>query len=82
MAKREKVLVSERAILARINRKLAKDQEVLRKCRRDNRSYHQLGDYYRIDVRCNGVVEMDVPLETIAKDLEVLKPWEEIAFEE
>jgi len=47
--------ISERALVARINRVLAKDNEVLRTCRYDSRSFSTLGRYYIIDLYRNVV---------------------------
>jgi len=74
-----RTLVTVRALVARINRKLAKGQEVLRKCRGDSRFIHDLGDYYVVDVKRNVVVDRDVELETYARALLVLRQSEKVA---
>jgi hypothetical protein len=35
-----------------------------------------LGDFYRIDTRINGIVETDVDLEAFGRKLGVLAAWE------
>ena len=37
-----------------------------------------VGDYYVIDYRRNFVVQKDVDIEDLARELGVLKPWEEL----
>lgn len=64
----KKKAVTQRALMQRINRALAKDGETLRSDRR--------GGYMRIDLSRNSVIEMDVDLAEIAAKLSVLKPWE------
>ncbi len=74
----QKVKVSERAIVARISRALAKEGEALRRCRRDSRSYSTLGDYYVIDINRNFVTSTDIDLEKWAREMKVLQAWEEM----
>ena len=71
-----KVKVSERALLARINRVLAKQDQKLIKCR--ERSVRDLGDYYAINVPRNVIIKKDVKLEDIGHRLAVIKPYEEL----
>lgn len=75
----QKVPVSDRALLARINRKLAAGDEVLKRCREDSRSYYQLGDYYLVDLNSNGIVRMNCDLEVEGRKLGVLNKWEVLA---
>jgi hypothetical protein len=72
--KRE-VAISERALVARINRKLAPDLEQLHKSRRLD-----VGDYYLVDHRINGVIGKDVDVEALARELGVIKEWEKVAW--
>lgn len=71
--------VSERALLARINRKLAAKGEVMRKIPEASRWVSILGYYYVVDVGLNFIIRKDVGLEAEAHDLGVLKPGEEVA---
>jgi hypothetical protein len=41
---------TEGARLARLNRKLAHQDTIIRKCRRDSRDYLTLGDYYAVGI--------------------------------
>jgi hypothetical protein len=70
-----KVPVSRVALMARINRKLAKDDEVLR-ASRGMQAHLDVGDFYIVDVRINGVVGKDVDPVALARKLGVLSAWE------
>lgn len=74
----EKVKVRERALIGRINRKLAKMDSKLKTCRESSPSYSTLGRYYVVDVNRNFVQDHDVDLEALGRDLGVLKGYEEI----
>ena len=73
----QKVPVSERALLARLNRKLAKDDRKV--CRSSPRDRHIQGEFYLVDVHINGVIGYDVSLENLGHELGVLKGWEELS---
>ncbi len=64
----KKVAVTQRALVQRINRALAKEGEILRSDRR--------GGYMRIDLSRDSVIEMDVDLAAVGKKLSVIKAWE------
>jgi hypothetical protein len=70
-----KVPVSERAVMQRINRLLAKDGEMLKKSR-PSKFHNRLGDFYRLDVQHNAIIEMNVNLEALAQEKNVLAKWE------
>jgi hypothetical protein len=69
-----KIPVSRRAIVQRIGRKLADKRVQLCKNRHED-------TYYLVDMRRNRVVEQIIDLEEKARELEVLRPWEEEADE-
>ncbi len=69
-----KLPVSRRAIVQRINRKLTGKPVQLCKNRQED-------TYYLIDTRRNRILEQIVDLEEKARELEVLRPWEEEADE-
>lgn len=76
-----KVPVSERALFARISRKLATEDEILKKTRpsRHGGLTHaqlDLGDYYTIATRLNVVCRKDVDLEDLGREIGVLADWE------
>ena len=77
MSNQATVPVSERAIIARINRKLRPDLIQLKKLRGD-RWLSDLGRYYLID-GSNHVAGTDIDLAEYATELGVLKPWERLA---
>ncbi|HZW66589.1 MAG TPA: hypothetical protein VFF23_12925 [Hanamia sp.] len=60
--------LSQRALIARINRKLAHQHEVLRKSRQ-RLGYNELGDFYVIDFRRGFIVSKDVKIENLAVEL-------------
>jgi hypothetical protein len=76
---REKVTISERALLARINRKLKPDMEQLRKAH-GVRARLDVGDFYVVNHRINGVTMKDVDVEKLARELGVLKEWEKVSW--
>jgi hypothetical protein len=66
--------VSLRAVIERLNRKLAKKQQSLHKSRRD-------GLYFGVDNRLNTVVQRGITreaLEAMAREWGALRPWEEM----
>jgi hypothetical protein len=70
-----KVPVCRRALVVRINRKLAGSGEMLRAAR-GARLRRELGRFYRVDTRRNCLVEKNVDLEQFARKLRSLKAWE------
>jgi hypothetical protein len=79
--KLQKLKVSERALFARINRKIHDDDLMLRRCRASSRDYHNLGDFYLVNWRINGVAGYHVDLETYGREVGALKDYEELAEE-
>ena len=76
---RTKVKVSRRAVEARVKRALAKEDELLKKCREDSRWYSDLGRYYIIDIRFSAIVRKNEDLEDLARELRVLREYEELS---
>jgi hypothetical protein len=77
-----KAAVSERALIARINRRLRPNFEAVRRCRPDSHAYGDLGDYYVVDTNRNalGRHRMDrAELETYGRAIGCLKQWEKLA---
>ena len=74
MVRSNKVPVTTRAVLQRINRRLGADDEMVKKSR--GAGAYALGDYYRIDVAKNFVVEKHVDPEALARRLGVLADYE------
>ena len=74
-----KKAVSERALLARINRKLAKDDQKLLKCRADTRAHTELGDWYIVRQSTNSVEAVQVDLEQLAQELKCIRSFEALS---
>ena len=73
---------SERAVQARINRKL-KGGSVIKKCRRGKGwTYHDLGDYYEIDRMTSSVIATHIDLEEYARELGCLADYESMEVAE
>ncbi|MGD0115622.1 MAG: hypothetical protein ABSC13_06425 [Dehalococcoidia bacterium] len=73
------VPVSRRALVQRINRKLALNGEALRKGR--GRWADEMG-YYIIDVNGNLLVAKDCDLVALGRELGVLRGWESVDWSE
>lgn len=72
--------ITQRALLARINRTLRPEGDCVRACPERSRSrFHSLGRYYRIDFRRNFLVEAHLDLEACGRDLKVLRDDELLA---
>ncbi len=77
VGKSAQVVVSERALILRLNRVLARDGRVLKKARGWNAIQH-LGALYVLDIYRNVVVDQDVDLEDMAKEYRVLQKFERL----
>lgn len=88
---RQKVPVSARAVLQRINRKLGKQDWPEKVCKA--RAYYDgdgrgpypdpnMGEYYRVDIERNFLTYTHVNIEELGRELEVLAPYEALAEEE
>jgi hypothetical protein len=69
--------VSERNLIRRINRRLANEQESLRKTR-GTRWWSYLGDYYIEDCYRNTIVAQHVNPEKLGRQLDVLRDNEQV----
>ena len=74
------VPVTMRALVQRINRALAQDDEALKKTR-GARAIQELGDYYVLDFNRNALVEKDVDPEEFGRELGVLQDYERLVKE-
>jgi hypothetical protein len=74
------VALSPAAVLKRVNRRLARDLEVLRK-NRGGPYMERYGDWLRIDLNHNSLIGSTDDLEAFARDLGVLQAWERLATE-
>lgn len=66
--------VTERALLARVNRVLSKEDwpATVRKCRTGAREYEELGAFYETDTYRNFVIGCHVDLKARARELGVM----------
>lgn len=71
------VPVTVRALIQRINRKLAKDEEKLMKLRGE-RGRDDLGDYYVVNLDRNHVVNSHIDPEQFGRKIGVLEEWETV----
>jgi hypothetical protein len=77
-----RVPVSERALVARINRKLKPESKQLRRTRGE-RAIREHGYYHIIDWNLNVVLGyQDLNIETLGRELGVLKAWERVVWED
>jgi hypothetical protein len=70
------VRVSKSALVRRINRKLVHEDEKLHACRGE-RWRSDLGDFYVKDFRSNFIVTKHVDPVDLAREIGVLRPWEQ-----
>jgi hypothetical protein len=70
--------VSKRALIARLNRKLYRDDQVI-KTSRGERMRQQVGEHYVIDVSMNAVIAHDVDIEHYGREYGCLAPQERLA---
>lgn len=70
-------IITEKALLARINRKLSAEGEQLRKSR-GARCILDLGEFYVRDFSMNFVSETHVDPEALGRDIGVLKHYETV----
>jgi hypothetical protein len=83
-AKQAKVPVTARALIQRINRKLAATTDQGNwggkrlRASRGAGDLNNLGDYYVLDLSRNAVVDDHVNPEKFGRDLGVLKEWERV----
>jgi hypothetical protein len=68
------VPINRRALLARMARALKKQARELRSVRHKGQT-----SFVLIDARKEAIVEIDVDLEKLARELGVLKSWEKLA---
>jgi hypothetical protein len=72
-----KAPITTRALVQRINRKLAPKFEQVRKIREPRAPYTEAwGEFFNVDFNRNVVLETSVDLEDLGRELRVLRPWE------
>lgn len=80
-ATKQKVPVSERATIQRINRKLRPDMCALKQTRGE-RARMDLGYWYVIDYTHNIIIAQNINLESYAREVGALAEHEEVVFDE
>ncbi|WP_434888735.1 hypothetical protein [Bradyrhizobium sp. HKCCYLS2038] len=78
MTAEKQVPVTMRALIARINRKLAPDWKALRHCRKDSRWLDAYGEYFVVDLRRNQADRAFIDPVEYGAELGVLQPFEEV----
>jgi hypothetical protein len=73
-----KVPVSLRAVIQRVNRKLADEGQMGHKLKAARDSRRSAGDFYVVDIARAWIVQERVDPETLARELGALQPWEEV----
>jgi len=79
MSKLKRIPVSERALLARLNRHLRNRGKVIKKCRYWSRDHFTLGDYFAVDLYRNVIIAHHIDLSDWAKNRGVIKDYESLA---
>jgi len=77
MVKSDKVPVSERALVQRVNRMLAQEDQALKKTR-GSRWLNDLGAYYTADLQHNAILDRMVDLEEFGKEFGMLAEYEHL----
>jgi hypothetical protein len=81
MVKREKVPVSPRALIGRLNRALSHKYLAVRKARPGSRLEQEVGAYYLLDMNRNCIdrAGYDIDLESLAREYGVLRNYEALS---
>jgi len=80
MSKRPQVPIKRRALIARINRAIAPDHQLM--ITRGDVAKSEMGEFWVRDNRRNYVARKDVDLEAYARELKVLQDYEKLAENE
>lgn len=70
--------VTESALVARINRKLAPEHQKVCKCRESSSAFNDLGRFYVLDTYRNAIENSHIDIENFARELGVMRPEESI----
>lgn len=73
--------VTEIAVKRRLNRRLNKKGESLRKCSSNSPWLNELGSYYIVQINTDNIIQTDVDLEGLARKEGVMKSGEAITTE-
>ena len=78
MSKKQKIHISESALIQRLNRAMGKEGMRVKKSR-GSKMFSQVGEFYVVDINSNFVCGQDVSLEELGKKWECLAGWETLA---
>ena len=70
--------VTQKALMARLNRRLAFRGEILKKCAAGSTWHKSLGDYYLVNVKSENIVGFNKDLVRLAREEGALQTWEVI----
>lgn len=76
---REKVEITARALLQRVNRAKKAEKIIIKKSRASQVA--SLGQYFAVDLNLHFVCQKDVNLLVLAREIGVLEPWETLERE-
>lgn len=71
-----KKTLNERALLARVARKLEREGRLIRKCREGSKLYPELGRFYVINANTSMIEAHHCKLDDLAAAEGLLEPWE------
>lgn len=74
--------VRARTLIQRINRKLRPEMESLKTTRKGSRARLDLGYFYVVDYKFNGVVQTNVDVEAFGRELGCLGSGEMVVYDE
>jgi len=77
---KKRVPVGERAVMERVNRRLAEVSQLLKICRKGP-WLEELGRYFIVSTETGSLVERHVNLRECAEGLGALQSWEKITYE-
>ncbi len=69
-------LISELALLARVNRKLTPRNSQLKRCQPGSRHYEERGHFYHTDLATGRVLADHLDIEAFAREVGALRDWE------
>jgi hypothetical protein len=75
----DQVKVPELAVSYRVRRRLKAQGKNLRHCGEGSLRIDELGRWFIVDIATNSVVERNVDLEAVARELGALRPSESVA---
>jgi len=71
-----KIKITERALLARVNRRLEKESRVIKICKTNSRWYNDFGRYYEVDTANNTITAQHIDLGGLAREMGCLAGYE------